>query len=83
MGSAHWKFLEESFLGFPIKRVFITDPRYRQMSGRDMLVKLLIEYDNTEYFMQWQAGTFWERSVIPLLMYIFGPGQLKEKTRNG
>lgn len=32
--------------------------------------------------MQWQTGTFWERSVIPLLMRIFGTGQLKEKTRN-
>ena len=32
--------------------------------------------------MQWQKGCFWERSVLPLLMSIFGPGQLKEKTRN-
>ena len=55
ISSAHWKKLEEVFGGFPVKRVFVTNRKYRELSGNDMLIKLLIECEHIEYFMQWQA----------------------------
>lgn len=32
--------------------------------------------------MHEQIGTFWELSVIPRFLKLFGPGQLKEETQN-
>lgn len=32
--------------------------------------------------MQWQYGTYWDKSILPLLTLKFGPGQLKEETRH-
>lgn len=77
VSAPHWKKLQSYFQGYPVKRIFVNNWRYRELNGNDMLIKLLIECENTQYLMQWQAGTFWERSVIPLLMEVFGPGQLK------
>lgn len=32
---------------------------------------------NERVVMQWQEGTYWEKSVLPLLSTKFGFGQLK------
>ena len=60
-----------------MKRFFTTNPKTRQLSGGDNLIKTLIEHNNERYAFQWQLGTFWDKSVLPALTTKFGFGQLK------
>lgn len=77
LGRRHWEILEQIFSGFAVKRIYINNVKNRQLSGGDHLIKTLVEHKNEKYVMQWQAGTFWDKSVIPTIINKFGQGQLK------
>jgi hypothetical protein len=40
-------------------------------------VRTEIECEGRRVVMQWQVGTYWDRSVTPTLRNRFGVGQLK------
>ena len=42
VSSLQWKKIESVFGGFEVKRVFVNNRKYRELSGNDMLIKLLI-----------------------------------------
>lgn len=47
------------------------------MFGGDNLARILLEFKEERYLMQWQKGTYWENSVFPELENLFGSGQIK------
>ena len=78
----HWQLIVKIFTGTEVKRIFVTNQKNRQVSGGDNLIKTVILEADNKYVMQWQSGTYWQKSIIPSLAAKFGSGQLKQQTRN-
>lgn len=73
----YWKMLESTFSGNEVKRVFTKDLVNGQIIGANNIIKTIIQTKDKKVFLQWQAGTFWEKSVLPTLVSRFGLGQMK------
>jgi hypothetical protein len=72
--------LEKTFSGNPILRTLISDEDNKCFAKKDNLLKSSIKCNNQTYVMQWQLGTYWDKSVMPTLTKKFGIGQLKYYT---
>lgn len=78
----HWEILYSVFSGLPIKRTFGYDTKTRLITSGDNLIKTIIEIEGERNVMQWQSGSYWDKSIVPILQAKYGFGQLKEETRN-
>jgi hypothetical protein len=82
VGKSYWKIIEKTFAGYPIIRILNEDRHGKVLTKIDNIVKTKIEYQKKIYTMQWQLGTYWDKSIIFTLTKRFGEGQLKEYTKN-
>lgn len=75
-----WRNLEKYFgPGTPIMRYPVRDGLFTEEGETDTLERMSLVYGGTQYGLQWQAGAYYERSLLPVLNgHFFGEGQLKE-----
>lgn len=62
------------FKGNPLKRIYL---KQKYEDEGDNLVKTFIEINGSPFIYQWQKKLYWEKSVFPFMLKIFGPGQMK------
>lgn len=76
-----WKQICLRIGGYPIKRFPSEGKDFKNQLISDTLVKTLLSINDKLFLFQWQAGTYWQHSILPYLNQKYfkseGLGQMK------
>jgi hypothetical protein len=78
VGRATWETIAGHYGGIPIVRYPIHNGTLTSPKTSDTLTKMILQCKSQVFLLQWQVGTYWEKTVVPTLGEYLGVGQLKE-----